>query len=130
MWTKLEHKTIESLEALYRKKKIGGTEIMLLLTLSRFSWGTGKNRNPCTKKLRQIAEMLGKSESSLRRNMRCLQRAGIINQLYRTCKESEDIKTTFLEDRAHQRVKAGAKQLWSFFQLKWDGISTNVKVRK
>lgn len=127
MWTKIEHTTIEELEKHFKEYELSGTELMLLLTISRFGWGQDGKRNPCTKSPANLAEMLGRSTRQIKRSMEKLKAHGFIDIIYRTqC--GGTTKTTINKDTAWKRLQK-ERPLSVQTMLKEPGIGTNIKVK-
>lgn len=127
MWTKIEHNTIENLEKHFKEYELSGTEMILLLTISRFGWGQDGNRNPCTKSPVALAEILGRSVRQIKRSMEKLKSHGLIDIIYRTqC--GGNIKTTINKSTAWNRLQK-ERPLSVQTILKDPGIGTNIKVK-
>ena len=105
------------MENLQLKKKIETSDVGILLTLTRFAFSKKGKRNPCMKTPAQLAEMLGKSERTIRRALKRLGDASLIITVYRTKKMGEDIKITRNKNKAMHRVQNGAKQLTCFLRI-------------
>ena len=128
MWTKLEHTAIEELEKCFKEYQLGGSEIMLLLTISRFSWGQDGNRNPCLKSTADLGEILNRSPRQIKRSLEKLKEQGWLDNIYRTqC--GGKVKTTTNKDTAWKRLKK-ERPLATQTILKHPGIGTNVKVKQ
>ncbi len=131
MFTKISHKSIQKLEKLCREGTLKtATEIMLVLTISRFGWGKDGNRNPCKKSIKSMAELLGCSESSVKRALRKLRDVKLVGFQYRTRSMGDNERTTSSWDKAQAQLKRGSKQLRSFYYLKEKGITTAVQIHR
>lgn len=131
MFTKIDHKFIKRLEELVRTGKLTtANEIVLLLTISRFGWGKAEKRNPCKKSIKSLTQLLGCSESSIKRALRKLNETNLIDRHYRTRIPGETEKTTTRWPTVEARLKNGAKQLRSYYYLRDKGIIVNVKIHK
>lgn len=128
MFTKISHKLIERLEKLHAEGQISGTELILLLTISRHSWGQADNRNPCLKSSRDLAKIVGRSERQVKRALAQLREHNLIDSIYRI-QSNHKVTITRSSKVADKRMLRG-RPASSHFILKDPGIGTNVKLKQ
>ncbi len=125
MFTKVSHKTIEKLERLTKDKTLStANEVVLYFTISRYGWTTKNATNPCMKSVQDLADLLGCSISSIKRSLKILREAGLVDCQYRTRAMGDDALTTTNWNIAQARMKRGAKQLRNYYFIKHRATST------
>lgn len=120
MFVQITFEEIETIQELYKAKVIDGCEVMLIMTVARYAWRKGhksKGRNPCMKSLPAMGRMLGRSESTMKRAVRRLEKENVLRQIYMTRKKGKDMMGTTSHKKALSRISKGAKQLPSHFEL-------------
>jgi len=131
MFIKITHTTVDKLAALTKEKKLSrGLDIIVLLIIAKHSWGDGEKPNPCVLMASEIAESLGCSTSSVKRALRFLRDAGVIQFLYRTKAKREQPLATTDEDKAYKRAMRGARTLRNYYRITDRGIGTMVNTKK
>jgi len=126
MFTKIEHKTIEKLEKLHAEGEISGTELILLLTISRHGWGQAGNRNPCLKSIKDLAKIVGRSERQVRRSLAKLKKLKFIDYIYRIRKDGRIITTKSKKIALGRQAGNYVERM--YFILREPGIGTNIKL--
>ena len=128
MYTKISHKTILQLGKLQgTKDKMSACDHILLLIISVFSWGKEKNRNPCKKSVRQLADLSNSSETQIRRSLTRLIQLKYIKQVYRT-KKNGKVRSTTNKIKGMKRRKK-EKILRSYYILSGSGIEVSINLK-
>ena len=96
--------TIDFLAEKHKEGAISGTEIMLILVISKYTWWEEGKQNPCMKSSTSLAKTLGRSEAQIKRSLVRLKKAGIIFFNYRT-QVGKKIRTTTKERVALKRQR-------------------------
>ena len=128
MFTKVNHDAIKRMEELQSQGKLTGCDALLILTISRFSWGDGKEKNPCKKSIQQLAEISGRSVVQMRRSIAKLVELKFIKQVYRTNKNGKK-RTTISKSQGSKRRKK-EKVLRSYYVLTDCGVQCGINVKQ
>jgi len=130
MFIQITHPTIDKLVSLTREKKLSrGVDIIVLLMIAKHSWGTDGKPSPCVLTAGELSTLLGCSASSVRRALRFLREAGIIEFIYRTKAAGEKTRWTTEETVAYRRAMKGARTLRNYYRITDPGIGTMVKTK-
>ena len=127
MFVMFEHKSIEKLERLVKDKTITtAIEMLLVLTIARHAWSIKKKQNSCMKSIDDLIEITGSSRSSIRRALRVLRDANVIDFQYRTRIMGQPSRITKDWKKSEAQMKRGAKQLRNYYTLRDAGIATRI----